>query len=223
MPLISASTGPMYVKYNGVLRGIFSTKAGHTMFSTTIHLICSGLKKLSRITEPPPGLLVYRGNGGMALPHEFLELDERGSAGGVECAFMSTSPDRDVAIGYSGVEKDKDLPTLFEIEIGKTSIGADISTLSQFEAEQEFLYAPLTYVQIIGTPCVSSHKGRDLSVCLSLYPLLLLLLSLLLLLLCSSFSSSSSSSSSSFTTDFTTTLKNTKGIICVGWCSVIDC
>ena len=136
----------MYVKYNGALRGTLSSNSGDTIYSTTIHLICSGLKQLSRVTLPPPGLLVYRGNGGMALPQDFLEPDERGSAGGVEIALMSTSPDRAVALGYAGVEKGKDLPTLFEIEIGKTSIGADISPFSQFEAEKEFLYSPLRLV-----------------------------------------------------------------------------
>lgn len=154
----------MYVKYNGALRGVLSPSSGDTIYSTTIHLICSGLKKLSRVTRPPPGLLVYRGNGGMALPQDFLEPDKRGSAGGVETALMSTSPDRDVALGYAGVDKGKDLPTLFEIEIGKTSIGADVSCFSQFEAEQEFLYTPLSYLQILGTR-VEKVKDKELSVC----------------------------------------------------------
>ena len=82
----------MYVKYNAVLRGF----DGHTMccFSATIHLICSALRKLSRFTEPPPGLILFRGNGGMSLPIEFLEPDEQGFAGGVECALMSATSER---------------------------------------------------------------------------------------------------------------------------------
>ena len=85
-------TGPMYVKYNAKLRGFYS----HIMcsFSATIYLICSALRKLSRITEPPPGLILFRGNGGMALPIDFLEQDEQGFAGGVECALMSATPER---------------------------------------------------------------------------------------------------------------------------------
>ena len=84
--------GPMYVKYNAVLRGL----VGQSMccFSATIYLICSALRKLSRITEPPPGLILFRGNGGMALPIAFLEPDEQGFAGGVECALMSATPER---------------------------------------------------------------------------------------------------------------------------------
>jgi hypothetical protein len=73
----------------------------------------------------------------MALGREFLERDRQGCIGGSERGFMSTSPKRDVALGYTGILKDKDVPTLFEIEVGKTSIGADVSELSQFEAEKE--------------------------------------------------------------------------------------
>ena len=102
--------GPMYVKYNAVLRG-FAAK-GSTTYSATVHLICSALQKLSRISPPPPGLLVYRGNGGMAMPADFLERDQQGCSGGVECALMSTTPDRDVALGYSGLHAGKELPTL---------------------------------------------------------------------------------------------------------------
>jgi hypothetical protein len=82
----------MYVKYNTVLRGLDD----HTIccFSATIYLICSALRKLSRFSEPPPGLILFRGNGGMALPIDFLEPDEQGFAGGVECAFMSATPER---------------------------------------------------------------------------------------------------------------------------------
>ena len=154
-------TGPMYVKYNAVLRGFAAE--GSTTYSVTLHLICSALRKLSRISPPPPGLVVYRGNGGMAMPADFLEPDARGCAGGVECALMSTSPDRNVALGYSGVLADRELPTVFEIEVGKTSIGADVSFLSQFEAEKEYLYAPLAYLEVAGQE-LSVHEGKELSV-----------------------------------------------------------
>ena len=102
----------MYVKYNGVLRGVAGATAGGTAYSATVHLIASGLRKLSRVSEPPKDMVLYRGNGGMALPADFLELDEQGCAGGTELAIMSATPERSVALGYSGVEKGKDLPTL---------------------------------------------------------------------------------------------------------------
>jgi hypothetical protein len=105
-------TGPMYVKYNAVLRGMAVATAGGTMYSSTVHLICSGLHKLSRVSEVPKEMKLYRGNGGMALPSSFLEPDTSGCAGGTEPAIMSATPDRSVALGYSGIDKDKDLPTL---------------------------------------------------------------------------------------------------------------
>ena len=105
-------TGPMYVKYNAVLRGMAVATAGGTIYSSTVHLICSGLQKLSRVSELPKEMKLYRGNGGMALPSSFLEPDASGCAGGTEPAIMSATPDRSVALGYSGIDKDKDLPTL---------------------------------------------------------------------------------------------------------------
>ena len=156
-------TGPLYVLYNAVLRGLVAP--GDNLFPATIHLICSGVRKLSRVTKVPEGLTVYRGNGGMALPPSFLEKDAQGFAGGVECALMSTTPNRSVALGYSGLAKGKELPTLFEITVGKTSIGANIGALSQFEAEEEYLYAPLTHMQLLGTPRLERDAdGRELSV-----------------------------------------------------------
>ena len=105
-------TGPMYVKYNAVLRGVAVATAGGTIYSSTVHLICSGLHKLSRVSELPKEMKLYRGNGGMALPSSFLEPDASGCAGGTEPAIMSATPDRSVALGYSGIDKNKDLPTL---------------------------------------------------------------------------------------------------------------
>ena len=105
-------TGPMYVKYNAVLRGMAVAEAGGTIYSSTVHLICSGLQKLSRVSELPKEMKLYRGNGGMALPSSFLEPDASGCAGGTEPAIMSATPDRSVALGYSGIDKDKYLPTL---------------------------------------------------------------------------------------------------------------
>ena len=77
---------------------------------------------------------------------------------------MSATPDRSVALGFSGVDRGKDLPTLFEIEVGKTSIGADISWLSQFEEEREYCLPPLTHLQLVGTPRLEDHQGQQLSI-----------------------------------------------------------
>ena len=100
----------------------------------------------------------------MALPQGFFDKDEQGCAGGVERALMSATPDRAVALGYAGVAAGKELPTLFEMEVGKTSIGADISSFSQFEAEREHLYAPLALMEIIAEPRIEEHLGKEISV-----------------------------------------------------------
>ena len=47
----------------------------------------------------------------------------------------------------------------FEIEVGKTSFGADISWLSQFEGEKEYPFASLTHLQLMGTPRVDESLG----------------------------------------------------------------
>ena len=62
----------MYVTYNAVLRGLVT---GANRYAATIYLVCSGLRKLSRKIKLPEALMVYRGNGGMALPLDFLEPD----------------------------------------------------------------------------------------------------------------------------------------------------
>jgi len=138
-------------------------KAGSNMYTASIHCICSGLRKLCRAQEVEAGLILFRGFGNMALPEQFFDADTQGCRGGVECGLMSTSPDREVAIGYSGVETGKVLPTLLEIKVGKTSVAANISWLSQFEGEKEYLFGPLTHLQVVGQPEFFEHEGKKMS------------------------------------------------------------
>eukprot|EP00960_Hanusia_phi_P029553 748018-Hanusia_phi.AAC.1 len=80
-------TGPMFVKYNAVLRG-FPQKVLDDMhgnrYVTTLHAIVSGIRKLAQVEKIPEGRCVYRGLGGMLLPKCFYEKDESGCMGGVE-------------------------------------------------------------------------------------------------------------------------------------------
>ncbi len=139
-------------------------EAGSNLYTATIHCINSGLRKLCRVQQVEQGLKLYRGFGDMSLPPEFFDADAQGYLGGVELGLMSTSPCREVAIGYSGVERGKALPTLFEIEVNKTAIGARISFLSQFESEEEYLFGPFTHLQVVGEPEVVVHEGQEMSV-----------------------------------------------------------
>ena len=52
----------------------------------------------------------------------------------------------------------------FEILVGKTSIGADISWLSQFFGEKEFCYKPLTHLQLVAKARLEEHNGKQLSI-----------------------------------------------------------
>jgi len=73
---------------------------------------------------------VYRGIAGMKLPDEFWEANDYGVKGGVEPAFMSTTLDVDVAMGYAAGDGSK-MGIVLEIRQGMVNRGADISWLSQ--------------------------------------------------------------------------------------------
>ena len=93
--------GPAYVKYNFVLRGCFphltspfvstylDVACKGNSYPTTLHHICHGISKLSRLTRASK---VYRAPGGR-LPEAFFQRgkDENGLLGGVELGFMSTA------------------------------------------------------------------------------------------------------------------------------------
>ena len=61
-------------------------------YTTTLHVINSGIVKTSKLTFAGK---VYRGVSGMALPTEFWQPNEHGVRGGIEGAFMSTTTDRE--------------------------------------------------------------------------------------------------------------------------------
>lgn len=128
-------SGPLYAKYNSALRSVVSPLGKPSnSYPTTIQVLLSAIHKLSRIAEIPQGGAVYRGLSGIALPQEFFEVDEQGFAGGVEPSFMSTTLDDEVARKYSGVLEGKEA-TIFKLLLDRTSIGADISWVSQFTHE----------------------------------------------------------------------------------------
>lgn len=63
-----------------------------------------------------PATKVFRGISNMALPKVFWEKNEFGVRGGVENAFMSTTLDRGVAMGYASGGKTAGI--VFEIQQG---------------------------------------------------------------------------------------------------------
>jgi len=169
-------TGPLFVKYNGVLRGLDSpvpylkndmislvcskeisekyqgtakkwepangtlpyekARKELNLYTTTIHVINSCIVKMGKLTVAKP---VYRGMSGRLFPPSFWHKDSSGVMGGVELAFMSTTPDRSVAYQYS---QDK-FGIVVEIQQGMIDRGAEIAWLSQYPHEAEVLFAPL--------------------------------------------------------------------------------
>ena len=143
----------MFQIYNTILRRYPADKYrmfadGDNLFSTTIFVLVSAVQKLSRFTRIPLGTLLYRGLGGkMDLPDIFFEVDGNGCSGYVEWGFLSTTSDRDVALGYSGVKERRPKAMVMVIETSSIDRGADISEYSQYPGEKEFLYLPCSFVQ----------------------------------------------------------------------------
>ncbi len=49
---------------------------------------------------------------------------------------------------------DKRRGTVFEISAGRVDMGADLSWVSQYPGEEEFLFPPLTCLEVVGEPRV---------------------------------------------------------------------
>jgi hypothetical protein len=155
-------TGPMYVWYNNLLRFLsaeydakmtpfadYKREGGAIPFKTTLHVLNSAIIKLSR-TQPAER--VYRGTKGGVLPEEFWRANDHNVRGGIELAFMSTTTDRAIAMDYA---KSDDKPSiLFEMQMGMIDRGAPLQWCSQFPAEAEILFAPLTGLEVVGAPKV---------------------------------------------------------------------
>ena len=152
-------TGPLFVKYNAVLRGIDSSsdylksemkkycaeREGDTKinsYCTTLHSINSAIIKLSKLTL---ATAVYRGVSDKGLPEQFFKANAFGVRGGVESAFMSATVNREVALGYATGKKGS---ILLEIDQGMIARGADISSISQYPHEKEVLFNPLTGLEV---------------------------------------------------------------------------
>ena len=146
-------TGPLFVKYNGVLRGLqsklpffvqrFEKLCRGNRYTTTLHALNSAIIKLSKLTVASN---VYRGVAGGRLPAALRQRNEHGVRGGVDLAFMSASTDRSVALHYAG--EGGGPAVALELRQGLVSRGADVWWLSQFPHEREVLFAPLTACEV---------------------------------------------------------------------------
>ena len=147
-------TGPMYMIYNCLLARWSSPPAmwdtlrcGNNLFTTTLSVLVSAVQKRSAITVIPDGQRLYRGTGGLTyLPDHFTNPDEYNCRGMTEWGFMSSSTDKNVALGYSGVLEGRPHAMVLEIEPSCADRGAVVSAFSQYPGEGETLFLPMSYV-----------------------------------------------------------------------------
>jgi len=103
----------------------------------------------------PKNRVVFRGLGDLALPEEFLATDRFGVRGGLELGLMSTTREKRVAIQYAGTK----MPSVFEIKVGAVNRGASLDFLSQYEAEEEILFPPMSYLEVTGETRMEAGPG----------------------------------------------------------------
>jgi ribosomal protein L29 len=143
-------TGPMYTKYNGVLRERHrrsSTDSNpSSSYVTTLHALSSGIIKLAKTEKP---CTVFRGLAKCTLPKRFWEKDKTSNVrGGVEYGCLSTSRSREVAEKYAKKTGEGMPYVILCIPMGMIDRGADITYLSQNSHEEEILFPPLTGLEI---------------------------------------------------------------------------
>lgn len=146
-------TGPLFQKYNGVLRGIsdesppfmrsdYERLCCGNKYETTLQVLNSAIIKLSKLTVPTT---LYRGLSRGVLPDEFWKPNEFGVCGGIELGFMSATTDREVAAHYA---TGAGYGLVLELEQGMVDRGADLSWLSQYPHEREVCFAPLAGIEM---------------------------------------------------------------------------
>ena len=150
-----AYTGPLFEKYNTILRAAnaaffmsYLKQLGidGNRYTTTNHVLCAAICKLSKLTTVET---VYRAPG-RAMPDSFWQHAKMGLAGIIETGCLSTSSDKEVAMQYARRSSAK---LLFEVRLGFVARGADIGrwSLSQYPMEAEILMPPCTALQLVET------------------------------------------------------------------------
>ena len=163
-------TGPAYQPVNEFLREVSKLGgqwrrrlAGSHSFSyaATVRHLSHGLRKLARVSVELGD--VYRGVRG-ELPEAFWLKDAFGMITATDFGFMSTSLDRLVSEGFLGGAGARNV--LWKIECSpETDDGfhsaADVSALSQFPAEREMLFPPLTMLQVRAEEPAAAGRVRS--------------------------------------------------------------
>ena len=113
----------------------------------TVAFIKEALSKLRAVagssSDANTEVFLYRGMAGMRVQEDFLQQ----GTGGTELAPMSTTSSLKVAMQYSAAQN----ALLLRLRTSNFMVrGPNISFLSAFPAEEEFLFPPLTYLAPTG-------------------------------------------------------------------------
>ena len=149
-------TGPAYQPINGFLREVSKlgkewrqrlARSHQFTYARTVHHLSCGLRKLARVNTN--FARVFRGLRG-ELPEAFWLRDAFGMVTATDFGFMSTS--LDLAVSESFLPESGKC-VMWEIECSpETDEGfhsaADVSVLSQYPAEREMLFPPLTMLTV---------------------------------------------------------------------------
>ena len=154
-----------YVVYNTILRkqpaDLYDKfKQADNLFPTTIFVLASAVLKVSRAMKLSKDLILYRGLGGTTdLPDSYFKLDEYGCRGFSDFGFMSTTANKQVAINYCGITKQKPLPLVLAIRVGATDRGACVRDFSQYMSEVEYLFAPCSFIEPDGPDYLEVNRA----------------------------------------------------------------
>jgi hypothetical protein len=144
-------TGPSYKPMNAALRAREIDE-----WATTLSLCSSGLMKLSYLSKP---MRVYRGvkEDKAVLPFSFLNADDGAFAGGVELAFMSTTPLPKSPRWRSFTWARRRAPFLIDFDFA--SRGASVQFLSQFPHEEELVRTHFSALPPAAADCCRQLTG----------------------------------------------------------------
>ena len=158
-------TSPMRAKYNATLRALASNtaeaRATHAdlcapggladgtspnCYPVTLLLINSALLKLSKLAKPA---MVYRSVPGGVLPQHFWRPDHSGVLGGVEAGILSCVHEERIAQLHAARARGGLQCTLIAVHQADGECAADISWLSEYPAEEEVAFPPLTGLRVV--------------------------------------------------------------------------
>ena len=149
-----------------------TTKLYHALnldnnYKTTIYMIDSAIMKLSKLTKIGPVYCCLSNE--VELNQKFWATDDLGVCGGVEVPFISATRDHETVVRSAlrnkryrppdimakkgiGLESSASSfnAVMLEIQMKMEDHGAELSAISQFPAENEIVFSPLTALEVVG-------------------------------------------------------------------------